>query len=416
MKRISILVLAIACSLAPIAAAQDKVETLLAFDGTESEGNLVFDSAGNLYGTTGDQYSPSLISIFELSPNADGTWTENVLWTSTGGDEPLNIRPGVTFDASGNIYTTSRYGGVYGCGTVFEISPNGGGPWTETNLLNFDCGANGSLAVGGVIFDKAGNLYGTTPAGGSFGQGIVYQLVPNSDGTWTENVLYNFTGGSDGAYPDHPFLTFDTAGNLYGAASLGGQASASCTLFNAAICGTIFKLTPQAGGSWAFSVIHTFTGADGGNPEGTLIFDSSGNLYGTTYSGGKDEVGVVFKLIPHANGKWGEKVLHTFTGPGHDGANPLGGVIFDTAGNLYGATSNGGNEQCFNSIDQGCGIVYELTPNSNGSYTEDILVRFHGAPNSAPYNDLVMDSLGNLYGSATGYNTYSSGTIYEVVR
>ena len=123
MKHISILLLAVACSLAPAAAAQDAVKTLLSFNGTESEGNLIFDSAGNLYGTTGDQYSPSLITVFKLSPNADGTWTENVLWTSAGGSEPLNIRAGVIFDASGNLYGTTQYGGTYGEGVVWEITP-----------------------------------------------------------------------------------------------------------------------------------------------------------------------------------------------------------------------------------------------------------------------------------------------------
>ena len=118
MKRVSIFLVAIICSLAQIAATQDAVKTLLAFNGTESEGNLIFDSAGNLYGTTGDQYDPSLITVFELSPNSDGTWTENVLWTSTGGNEPLNIRAGVVFDISGNLYGTSQYGGASNCGTI----------------------------------------------------------------------------------------------------------------------------------------------------------------------------------------------------------------------------------------------------------------------------------------------------------
>ncbi|HTW31236.1 MAG TPA: choice-of-anchor tandem repeat GloVer-containing protein [Candidatus Sulfotelmatobacter sp.] len=413
MKRIGILLLAAVCSLAPTAAAQATVETLLQFNGTESEGNLVFDSAGNLYGTTGDQYSPSLITVFQLTPNTDGTWTENVLWTSTGGNEPLNIRAGVIFDASGNLYGTSRLGGAYGCGTVFELTHQTSGSWPETNLVDFDCAGSGAYPIGGVTFDQAGNLYGTTSEGGSLGDGLIYELTPSSGGTWTENILHNFTGGSDGAYPDHPFLIFDSSGNLYGSAALGGQGN--CPLFGSSECGTIFKLTPLAGGTWDFTVLHAFTGgSDGGNPEGTLVFDTSGNLYGTTYGGGTYDFGVAFKLIPHTNGKWGERVLHAFKG-GDDGTNPLGGVIFDAAGNLYGTTAYGGKNQCFNA--PGCGVVYELEPKSSGTgYTEEILVHFHGAPNDGPYNDLVMDSLGNLYGTATGYNTYASGTVYEVVR
>jgi uncharacterized repeat protein (TIGR03803 family) len=412
MKHISILLLAVACSLAPAAAAQDAVKTLLSFNGTESEGNLIFDSAGNLYGTTGDQYSPSLITVFKLSPNADGTWTENVLWTSAGGSEPLNIRAGVIFDASGNLYGTSRLGGAYGCGTVFELTHQTSGSWPEANLFDFDCADSGAYPVGGVTFDKAGNLYGTTTEGGSFGDGVVYELTPSSGGTWTESVLHDFTGGSDGASPDHPYLIFDSSGNLYGSAALGGEGN--CPLFGSSECGTIFELTPQAGGTWVFTVLHRFTGGtDGGNPEGTLVFDKSGNLYGTTYGGGKYDFGVAFELIPHADGRWGERVLHAFKGGG-DGTNPLGGMIFDRAGNLYGTTAYGGHNQCFNA--PGCGVVYELEPKSSGGYTEEYLVHFHGAPNDGPYNDLVMDSLGNLYGTATGYNTYANGTVYEVIR
>ena len=412
MKHISILLFALACWLAPAAAAQDRVKTLLSFNGTESEGNLIFDAAGNLYGTTGDQYDPSLITVFELSPRGDGTWTEHVLWTATGGTEPLNIRPGVIFDASGNIYGTSRYGGTYGCGTVFELTRETSGSWPETNLFNFDCADSGAYAVGGVTFDKAGNLYGTTPQGGSFGEGVVYQLTPGSGGTWTENILHNFTGGSDGAYPDHPYLIFDASGNLYGSAALGGEGN--CPLFGSSTCGTIFKMTPQAGGTWDFTVLHGFTGgSDGGNPEGTMVFDKRGNLYGTTYGGGTHDFGVVFELTPHSDSQWEERVLHAFRGD-EDGTYPLGGVIFDAAGNLYGTTTDGGENRCFNA--PGCGVVYELTPTSTGSYTEDILVHFNGAPNDGPYNNLVMDSLGNLYGTATGYNTYASGTVYEVIR
>jgi uncharacterized repeat protein (TIGR03803 family) len=412
MKHISILLLAVACSLAPAAAAaQVGVKTLLTFSGTESEGNLIFDSAGNLYGTTGDQYDPSLITVFKLSPNTDGTWTENVIWTATGGNEPLNVRPGVVFDASGNLYGTSQYGGASGCGTVFKLTHNLDGSWSESNLVDFDCGANGAHAIGGVTLDSAGNLYGTTIAGGNFGNGVVFQLTPNSGGTWTEKVLHHFTGGNDGAYPDHPFLVFDSSGSLYGSATLGGEGN--CALFGGA-CGTIFKMTPQASGTWAFTVLHAFTGGgDGGNSEGTLLFDSAGNLYGTSYSGGKYGEGVVFKLVPQSNGTYREKVLHDF-GSGDDGANPLGGVILDSAGNLFGTTANGGDNQCFNA--PGCGIVYELRPNPVGTYVERILVHFHGTPNDGPYNDLVMDSLGNLFGAATGYNTFASGSIYEVIR
>jgi len=419
MKRIFTLLTAVfvASLLVPCAKAQYTVKTLVNFNtggaGSNPESSLVFDAAGSLYGTTAEQ-----TNVFQLSPNSDGTWTENVLWTSAGGSDPSNIRPGIVFDSAGNIYATSYNGGTIGCGTVFKLTHNSGGNWSESNLVSFGCGfnnddLNGALPVGGVTLDSAGNLYGGTTQGGTGNNGVIYQLTPNSDGSYTENVIHNFTGGNDGAYPDHPFLIFDSKGNLYGSAALGGEGN--CTLFGTSTCGTIFEMTPQSGGTWSFKVIHTFTGGtDGGNPEGTLVFDKSGNLYGTTYSGGQYGFGVAFKLIPHANGKWGETVLHAFNDKGGDGTNPLGGVIFDSAGSLYGTTTYGGTDQCFNA--PGCGVVYKLTPKSSGGTTETILARFHGAPNNGPYNDLLMDGLGNIYGTCTGYNTYSNGSVYELIK
>ena len=406
---IRMVVLTVACAVVSPAAAQMPVKTLFAWSGGggNPEGNLVFDSAGNLYGTTSD---PGGTTVFQLTPNSDGTWTHNVLWASGLGADPNNVRPGVVFDAEGNLYSAARLGGN-GCGTVFKLTHQSDGTWTENNLLDFDCGSNGAYPVTGVTFDTSGNLYGATGLGGAFGNGVIFQLTPNSDGSWTEKVLHHFTGGSDGAYPDHQVLVFDSTGNLYGVAALGGQGN--CPLFGGSLCGTVFKLTPQASGDWAFAVLHTFTGGtDGGNPEATLVFDKSGNLYGTTYGGGKYGFGVAFELFPRADGKWGERVLHAFQG-GSDGTYPMGGLIFDSAGNLFGTTLSGGNNQCgvFNPI--GCGIVFKLTPNSTG-WTETALARFHGKPNSTPINDLLMDSAGNLYGAAAGYDTFSDGSVFEL--
>ena len=409
MKRVSIFLVAIICSLAQIAAAQDTVKTLLSFNGTESEGNLIFDSAGNLYGTTGDQYDPSLITVFELSPNSDGTWTENVLWTSTGGNEPLNIRAGVVFDASGNLYGTSQYGGASNCGTVFKLTHNSDGSWTENNLHDFDC-TDGNWAIAGVIFDKSGNLYGTTTFGGAYNAGVLFQLTPNSDGTWNYNILHTFTAGSDGANPGHGSLTFDSNGNLYGTAAGGGVSS--CPVLYPG-CGTVFKMSPEANGTWSFNVLYSFSGGnDGAGPVYGVTFDKAGNIYSTTYSGGKYQDGTVFELVAHSSGKYSERVLHAFRGG--DGLNPFSGVIFDSAGDLFGSTAYGGDNQCFNA--PGCGVVYELSPNSYGSYTDKTLVHFHGTPLDGPYSNFVMDSQGDLYGVATGYNTYASGEVYEVIR
>ncbi len=179
---------------------------------------------------------------------------------------------------------TSLYGGAFGCGTVFELIHNSDGSWTESNINDFTC-TNGSFVGGGLVFDKAGNLYGTTGLGGTSNVGVVFQLVPNGNGTWTENVLHNFTGGSDGGYPGLGVLVFDSAGNLYGTAA--GGALGDCDVNNPG-CGTVFKMSPKANGTWSFKVLHSFTGGnDGGVPVFGLTFDKAGNLYSTTDVGGQ---------------------------------------------------------------------------------------------------------------------------------
>jgi uncharacterized repeat protein (TIGR03803 family) len=315
----------------------------------------------------------------------------------------------VVFDTAGNLYGTSRIGGV-GCGTAFELASNSDGPWSEINLVNFNCGVSGagSVPVDGLIIDTAGNLFGTTFWGGDYYAGKIFELTPNSDGTWTEKTLHSFTGGKDGGYPDRPSLALDSSGTLYGVATGGGDPA--CT----SGCGVVFKLAPTTSAAWKFTTLHRFSGGtDGGVPESRLIFDQSGNLYGTTSQGGTYGYGVAFKLAPAAGGKWTERVLHRFRG-GADGASPFGGLIFDIAGNLYGTTLYGGNGGCGLSIP-GCGTVYKLTPTPDGGTREEVLVRFNGAPNGAPYGHLAMDGMGNLYGTTSGQTTKRfRGTVYEV--
>ena len=419
MKLVKSIVLTIATMTAAFifaspAAAQTKVKTLFNWTGGggNPESNLIFDSAGNLYGATSDPVSGT--TVFEMSPNSDGTWTQTILYAFQGGDGPNDIRPGVLFGADGNLYATSYFGGTNGCGTVFKLAHNSDGSWTENTLFNFDCASTGSQPTGGVTFDKVGNLYGSTTGGGNSGKGVIFQLTPNSDGSWTEKVIHHFTGGSDGAYPDHVNLIFDSTGNLYGVAANGGIGN--CPVFvNGTLCGTVYKLAPKANGTWAFTVLHTFTGgADGGHPTATLMLDKSGSLYGTTDFGGKYGFGVVFKLT-QANGKWSEQVLHAFKSGG-DGAHPFGGLISDASGNLYGDTAYGGGTGCGAlGGPAGCGTIYKLTP-SGASWTETVLVRFHGTPNNTPFNFLLMDSAGNLFGTSSGYGKDADGSVYEVTK
>jgi len=325
---------------------------------------------------------------------------EKVLHSFGNGTDASTPQGNLVSDAAGNFYSTTYTGGAYGQGTVYELSPKAGGGWTERTLHSFGHGADGSSPRSGVIFDKAGNLYGTTITGGFYGQGAVFELLPKADGGWTEKLLHSFNG-TDGEY-GWDKLIFDTAGNLYSTTTLGGAYGQ----------GNIYELTPKAGGGWTAKVLHNFgNGADGAQPQGGLILDAAGNFYGATTYGGTQGYGTVFELSPKAGGGWTEKVLHSFAS-GTDGANPFSGVIFDAVGNLYGTTFWGG-------ATSGYGTVYELTPNSVGGWTENTLYSFpnnYGADGSNPWPTVTFDAAGNLYGTAQfgGGSSPGGGTAFEL--
>jgi len=254
-------------------------------DGAYPYAGLIFDAAGNLYGTTSGGGAHKRGAVFKLAPNPDGTWTESVLYSFRGGVDGWAPYAGLVFDAAGNLYGTGQNGGANGSGVVFKLAPNPDGTWTESVLHSFAY-TDGSFPAG-LIFDAAGNLYGTTLQGGAAaGYGVVFKLKPNPDGTWTESVLHAFTGGADGSLL-YAGLTL-RAGALYGTTYEGGD----CSGFG---CGVVFKLTPSSSG-WSETVLHTFLGF-GENPAAPVIFDPAGNLYGTTTSGSTNK-GLVFKLTP----------------------------------------------------------------------------------------------------------------------
>jgi len=219
-------------------------------------------------------------------------------------------------------------------------------------------------------------------------------------------VLYTFTGGSDGSQP-YAGLVMDASGNLYGTTESGGNSGSNCS----SGCGVIFELAPGSSGSWTQSVLYSFGGEnDGASPYDALTFDAQGNLYGSTYSGGAYDKGTVFELSNSANG-WTESVLRTFTGAG-DGASPVGGMVFDATGNLYGTTFQGG--------DFGYGVVFRLSPNSSGTWQENVLHSFGNAPAANPSATMVFDANGNLYGTTLGGAALTScaggcGTLFELV-
>jgi len=309
----------------------------------------------------------------------------------------------VTFDPLGNLYGATLGGGVYGQGTVFELTLGSNGRWAERALHDFAGGKDGAAPYASPIFDAAGNLYGTTRYGGASGNGTVFELTPDSNGKWTEHVLYEFTGGKDGGQP-WSGLILDSNGNLYGTTSEGGNSS-DCAYSS---CGLVFSLTSSANGDWKEHVLHAFTGKDGGGPLASLVFGGGGNLYGTTEWDSVYLGGTVFELAHDANGGWTEHVLHRFS-RGTDGGNPVAGLILGTAGHLYGTTEFGGDPTC------DCGVVFELAPTSHGRWTEYVLHDFAGGADGAvPLAGVIFDAAGNLYGTASEGGVYRQGTVFKL--
>ena len=311
---------------------------------------------------------------------------------------------GLIADSAGNIYGTTVTGGAYGYGTVYELPTTGG----ETVLYNFTGGGDGAQPVASLLVDSKGNLYGTAELGGVFndtcpsGCGVVFEVSHKG----RERVLYAFTGGSDG-YEPASNLIHDSAGNLFGTTPFGGLTS-SCVGDGLVGCGVVFEVSR----SGQETVLYTFTGgADGAGPSYGLFRDLSGNLYGTTSSGGDLSscvvgygCGVVFKLDAGGN----ETVLYTFTG-GSDGGNPNSRLIQDAAGNLYGTTLIGGDLSC--GVGYGCGVVFKL--DSAGS--ETVLHTFTGPDGEDPVGGVVRNaSTGALYGLAGGGGAYGFGCIFRV--
>jgi uncharacterized repeat protein (TIGR03803 family) len=360
-------------------------------DADEPYAGLISDAKGNLYGTAMQGGTSNHGAVFQLVPGANDTWNEAVLYSFNGTDGTTPFAA-LVFDGAGNLYGATQGGGAYGYGTVFQLAPGVGGTWTETVLHSFNNnGQDGYYPYSNLIFDAAGNLYGTTSSGGSSvcggGCGTVFELTPAGNGTWAETLVHSFAG-SDGEGPSG--LTFDGSGNLYATTAAGGTSN-GCGGFG---CGNVFELTPGTNGTWTETVLYNFTGGShGGNPIGGVIFDASGNLYGQNNP-------YVFRLARSANGTWTEKVLYRVAG------SP-GGLIFDAAGNLYGMDTMGGKPNC---KGHGCGTIFELAPGESGKWKEKVLHSFNydnkGKSGYWPYSGLIFDAAGNLYGTTLYGGSY----------
>ncbi len=362
--------------------------------GAYPTGGLIFDAKGRLCGTTESGGTNFYGTVFQLTHTSSG-WTENVLYNFTNGSDGAYPSGALVFDKAGNLYGTAVSGGSTtcgnGCGTVFKLAPGTGGTWTFSVIYSFTGGSDGfAPAFGSLIRDSSGNLYGTAEMGGK-GSGTIFKLTRTSTG-WKEHTLYEFRGGSDAGYP-LAGLSWDASGNLYGATVRGGTDNA----------GAVFELKHLTTG-WKESVIYNFTGGtDGAYPEyGGVTLNAAGDVYGTAAGGGKSGQGVVFVLKPTSGG-WKENVLHSFTGV-NDGGQPFAGLTFDSAGNLYGATAYGAN---------GDGTVFELVHTTTGWRTHT-LHAFTGTDGQYPYAGVVIDSKGKLYGTTNHGGNSNAGVVYEV--
>jgi uncharacterized repeat protein (TIGR03803 family) len=337
-------------------------------DGANSASSLISDPGGDLYGATYAGGATNQGAVFVWAVGGP----ETVLYSFTGAADGGGPEAGLVRDVAGNLYGTTYFGGAYGYGVVFELSP--GSPWTETVLYSFTGGTDGAFPQSTLILDSLGNLYGTTLNGGS-GAGVVFGLAPGTP--WTEVVLYAFSGAGDGANPGAG-LVRDSSGNLWGTTEYGGSSGD----------GVVFKLAP----SGQETTVYSFTGGSGANPQAVLAIDSLGTLYGTTPYGGSG-YGVVFKVSQSGT----ETILHTFTG-GADGAYPYSGVILGTANHLYGVTYFGG---AF-----GDGTAFKMTTGG----VETVLHSFKSG--QYPFAGLFQNASGT-YGT-TYYGGSGSGVLFEL--
>ena len=382
-------------------------------DGLYPVAGLTIDSTGNnLYGTTaGLLYSsgPSYGTVFRLR-NHNGAWVFSPLYGFTGGNDGAYAISRVVIGPNGTLYGAANRGGgttgcMQGCGLVFNLHVGPTfprtplTPWVEDVLYRFQGGGDGAYpGYGDLVFDQSGNIYGTGSQGGlnncsgHVGCGVVYTLTL-SGGSYTESAVYAFTGGSDGAFPLGA-VAFDHSGDIFTTTFNGGNNNN----------GTVIELTPS-GSSWTETTIHLFNGSsDGANPWTGVILDNSGNLYGTTSMNGASSGGTVYELMP-SGGSFTFSVLESLTGSGSN-PGPRADLASDASGNLYGTNWGGGAH--------GFGSIFKLTP-SGGGYTYTDLYDFTGGSDgSNPASNVVLDSSGNLYGTAYQGGSHSDGVVWEL--
>ncbi len=387
------------------------IHTFSGADGAFPQTGLTIDSSGNLYGTTvaggytgGDCSNGGCGIVFKLVKGISG-WVETTLYSFPGDYDGGNPLSRVIIAPDGTLFGTTSWGGgdcnvnETNCGTFFHLTPppaeraSALAPWSETVLYTYTS-ENGAYPAGDLIVDQAGNVYGTSQGGGPARMGVVYELTP-SGGGWVGTVLYAFQGPPDGENPVGG-VVFDQSGNLYGVTTYGGPDDA----------GTIYQLS-QPGSTWTEQILHAFHNRDGSVPEGGLIIDSSGKLYGTTAAGGTVGEGTIFEFKPGSGGLT-VNTLYSFSSGCTGTCGAQAKLMMDAAGNLYGTTTYGGA--------YGAGNVFKLAP-SNGGWTYTSLHDFTGQNDSTgayPMCSLVMGASGNLYGTTDEGGAHNNGVVFEI--
>jgi uncharacterized repeat protein (TIGR03803 family) len=367
-------------------------------DGTAPTGNLIADSAGNFYGVTSLGGAHNMGTVFELSPKSGGGWTETVLYSfglqNGDGTQPTS---GLVMDSKGNLYGTTEFGTANDTGTVFELSPASGGGWTETVLHTFGPngkGGDGNYPASDLALDAQGNLFGTTFGGGASGQGTLYEMSPSSSG-WTETIRHSFgSSRKDGSNPETGVLLGKIQSHLYGSTVYG----------NAGVYRLWFIK-----GHWVEQTIHYFDSALNGGEQtgGDLVIDHGLNIYGASNNAGANMTGSVWEMVYHVNQARTFSLLYSFGADGSgDGTHPQSGVIVGANGTIYGTTGFGGSNDN--------GIVFALTK-SNNQWQETILYKFTGGSDGGtPVGQLIQDKQGNLYGVALRGGTNGGGVVFEV--
>ena len=321
--------------------------------------------------------------------------TELILHSFTGGADGSVPDGALTLAGNGTFYGSTFFGGTANDGVVFKLSRTATGT-QETVVYNFQGGSSDVRNPSGrLLVTKDGTIFGTA-TGGEQGYGAVYKLTPSGT-TYMESILHVFAVGET---PINSGVIVDKAGNLYGETAGGGQFGD----------GTIYELERSTAG-YKFVILDSFNQNEGNFASGGLIFDQAGNLYGTTLSGGPNFLGTIFELQRGSNGTWTESTLYTFQNTA-DGVNPGGSLVFDSSGNLFGTTEYGGDTSCADGF--GCGEVYELSP-SGGVWTKTVLHLFTDTPDGhAPDAGLAIDQYGNLFGTTNNGGTAGTGTLFEV--